>query len=490
MLQMSIAVLLTSIGSRNPEERHLGGGYQRADPFAAVLAPCRRSQEIVNRTEQHCATITSTPTPPLLILNTSTYTAMAAIRPPTRRFIASALFDSSRPSLLAQKRCFATTVNEPSTVTATAPKPKRPASKFSDRLNAGPSFGDFVGGKAEEPISPEEALELKTVQIGPEGRKRSHTRLPEWLKTPIPVNNNYKKIKNDLRGLGLHTVCEEAKCPNISDCWGGSDKSEATATIMLMGDTCTRGCRFCSVKTSRAPPPLDPHEPENTAEALARWGLGYVVLTMVDRDDLIDGGARHCAETIMKIKQKTPSTLVEALTGDYLGDLEQVAVVARSGLDVYAHNVETTPQLTPFVRDRRATFEQSINVLRAAKEARPELITKTSIMLGLGETEEQLWDTLKQLRGVGVDVVTFGQYMRPTKRHMKVEEYVTPAVFELWRQRALDLGFMYCASGPLVRSSYKAGEAFIENVLKKRAKKSELFAAESAKELEAMKKSA
>ena len=352
------------------------------------------------------------------------------------------------------------------------------------------SFGDFVGGKAEEPISPEEALELKTVQIGPEGRKRSHTRLPEWLKTPIPVNNNYKKIKNDLRGLGLHTVCEEAKCPNISDCWGGSDKSEATATIMLMGDTCTRGCRFCSVKTSRAPPPLDPHEPENTAEALARWGLGYVVLTMVDRDDLIDGGARHCAETIMKIKQKTPSTLVEALTGDYLGDLEQVAVVARSGLDVYAHNVETTPQLTPFVRDRRATFEQSINVLRAAKEARPELITKTSIMLGLGETEEQLWDTLKQLRGVGVDVVTFGQYMRPTKRHMKVEEYVTPAVFELWRQRALDLGFMYCASGPLVRSSYKAGEAFIENVLKKRAKKSELFAAESAKELEAMKKSA
>ena len=443
----------------------------------------------MNGATLHCATFTYTPTAPPYLQHIPTHTAMAAIRPPTRRFVASALFDS-RPSLYSQKRCFATTVNEPSTVTATTPKPSRPASKFSDRLNAGPSFGDFVGGKAEEPISPEEALELKTVQIGPEGRKRSHTRLPEWLKTPIPSNNNYKKIKNDLRGLGLHTVCEEAKCPNISDCWGGSDKSEATATIMLMGDTCTRGCRFCSVKTSRAPPPLDPHEPENTAEALSRWGLGYVVLTMVDRDDLIDGGARHCAETIIKIKQKSPSTLVEALTGDYSGDLEQVAVVARSGLDVYAHNVETTPQLTPYVRDRRATFEQSISVLRAAKEARPELITKTSIMLGLGETEEQLWDTLKQLRGVGVDVVTFGQYMRPTKRHMKVEEYVTPAVFELWRQRALDLGFMYCASGPLVRSSYKAGEAFIENVLKKRAKKSELFAAESAKELEAMKKSA
>lgn len=410
---------------------------------------------------------------------------MAAIRPPTRRFVASAIFDS-RSSLVPQKRCFATTVNEPSTITSTASK-DRPASKFSDRLNAGPSFADFVGDKPEEPISPEEALELKTVQVGPQGRKKTHTRLPEWLKTPIPSNNNFKKIKNDLRGLGLHTVCEEAKCPNISDCWGGSDKSAATATIMLMGDTCTRGCRFCSVKTSRAPPPLDPHEPENTAEALSRWGLGYVVLTSVDRDDLADGGARHFAETIIKIKQKSSTTLVEALTGDYSGDLEQVALVARSGLDVYAHNVETTPQLTPYVRDRRATFAQSIAVLRAAKEARPDLITKTSIMLGLGETEEQLWDTLKQLRSVGVDVVTFGQYMRPTKRHMKVEEYVTPATFELWRQRALDLGFMYCASGPLVRSSYKAGEAFIENVLKKRAKKSELFAAESAAELAATK---
>lgn len=415
----------------------------------------------------------------------SSHTAMAAIRPPARRFVASALLDS-RTSLVPQKRCFATTVNEPSTVTQSPAKP-RPSSSFSDRLNAGPSFADFVGGKPEEPITPEDALELKTVQVGPAGRKRTHTRLPEWLKTPIPSNNNYKKIKNDLRGLGLHTVCEEAKCPNISDCWGGSDKSAATATIMLMGDTCTRGCRFCSVKTSRAPPPLDPHEPENTAEALSRWGLGYVVLTSVDRDDLVDGGARHFAETIIKIKQKSPSTLVEALTGDYSGDLEQVALVARSGLDVYAHNVETTPGLTPYVRDRRATFPQSISVLKAAKEARPELITKTSIMLGLGETEAELWDTLKQLRSVGVDVVTFGQYMRPTKRHMKVEEYVTPATFELWRQRALDLGFMYCASGPLVRSSYKAGEAFIENVLKKRAKKSELFAAESAAQLEAMK---
>lgn len=164
---------------------------------------------------------------------------------------------------------------------------------------------------------------------------------------------------------------------------------------MLMGDTCTRGCRFCSVKTSKAPPPLDPHEPEHTAEALARWGLGYVVLTSVDRDDLVDGGARHFAETIMKIKQKSPTTLVEALTGDYAGDLEMAKLVAQSGLDVYAHNIETVEALTPFVRDRRAKFRQSLDVLRAAKAAKPGLITKTSIMLGLGETEEQLWHALK-----------------------------------------------------------------------------------------------
>jgi len=286
---------------------------------------------------------------------------------------------------------------------------------------------------------------------------------------------------------------------------------------MLMGDTCTRGCRFCSVKTSKTPPPLDPHEPEHTAEALSRWGLGYVVLTSVDRDDLVDGGARHFAETIRKIKQKAPTMLVEALTGDYAGDLEMVEMVATSGLDVYAHNIETVEALTPFVRDRRAKFRQSLAVLKAAKEAKNGLITKTSIMLGLGEKEKQIYDALRgmsyciiffldkfsavpclqfqhihadanhttfvELRKVDVDVVTFGQYMRPTKRHMKVEEYITPAAFELWRQRALDMGFIYCASGPLVRSSYKAGEAFIENVLKKRARKSETAMAAAAGDL-------
>lgn len=365
-------------------------------------------------------------------------------------------------------RTFATAVND------TPTKPSRPSTRasetsFSSKLANGPALTDFTSDPNDAPLAPHEALELRTAKVGIPGKQKEITRLPKWLKTPIPNNENFKKIKADLRGLNLHTVCEEARCPNISDCWGGSDKSAATATIMLMGDTCTRGCRFCSVKTSRAPPPLDPHEPENTAEALKRWGLGYVVLTSVDRDDLADGGARHFAETIRKIKLKAPNMLVEALTGDYGGDLAGVDMVAQSGLDVYAHNVETVEALTPQVRDRRATFRQSLKVLEAAKAAKPALITKTSIMLGLGEREDQLMAALQELRNVDVDVVTFGQYMRPTKRHMKVEEYVSPEIFEMWRRRALDMGFLYCASGPLVRSSYKAGEAFIENVLKKRA---------------------
>ena len=365
----------------------------------------------------------------------------------------------------ASQRSFGTAGPLPSTATSTSRRP----STFTDRLNAGPSLTDFASSTSPPQIDPAVAYSLRTAEVGPSDRRRTITRLPEWLKTPMPSNSNYKRIKADLRGLNLHTVCEEAKCPNISSCWGGDDKASATATIMLMGDTCTRGCRFCSVKTSRSPPPLDPHEPEHTAEALSRWGLGYVVLTSVDRDDLHDGGARHFATTIMKIKAKSGGkTLVEALTGDFKGDLEQVGVLARSGLDVYAHNVETVEELTPFVRDRRATFRQSLAVLREAKRVQPALITKTSLMMGLGENESQVWDALRELRGVGVDVVTFGQYMRPTKRHMKVEEYIRPEVFDLWKQRALDMGFLHCASGPLVRSSYKAGEAFIENVLKKR----------------------
>lgn len=328
---------------------------------------------------------------------------------------------------------------------------------FAQTLAEGPSFDDFVAGDVPE-----------RVVMG----NTSQPRLPSFLKTSIPTGPSFTKIKKELRGLGLHTVCEEARCPNIGDCWGGKEgesaedgKRGATATIMLMGDTCTRGCRFCSVKTSRTPPPLDPHEPENTAEAISRWGLGYIVLTSVDRDDLADSGSHHFAETIRKIKQKAPQILVEALTGDMDGNLDHVAVVAKSGLDVYAHNIETVEALTPFVRDRRATFRRSLSVLERAK-AEGVRVTKTSIMLGVGENEEQVMDALRELREVNVDVVTFGQYMRPTKRHMKVDRYVEPAEFDRWKQVAEDMGFLYVASGPLVRSSYKAGEYFIENVLR------------------------
>lgn len=334
-------------------------------------------------------------------------------------------------------------------------------SGFANKLDHGPSFDDFLAGRAAELV-----VEDKVAAAIP----KEDQRLPRWLKTGIPKGKNFTAMKSDLKGLGLHTVCEEARCPNIGECWGGTDKSKATATIMLMGDTCTRGCRFCSVKTSRRPGPLDPHEPENTAVAIAKWGLGYVVLTTVDRDDLSDGGAHHFAETVRLIKEKSNGkTLVECLGGDFHGNLDMVDVLATSGLDVYAHNVETVEELTPFVRDRRATFNQSLSVLRRAKECVPSLITKTSIMLGFGETDDQIERTLQRLRDNHVDVVTFGQYMRPTKRHVKVAEYVSPEKFQHWHDRAIEMGFLYCASGPLVRSSYKAGETFIENVLRGRA---------------------
>lgn len=340
---------------------------------------------------------------------------------------------------------------------STLVKTKRRRTIFTDELNKGPSFDDFVSGKAKDML--EDPLET--------ARKDPNAKLPSWLKVPIPKGKSFHNVKKDVRELKLATVCEEAKCPNIGECWGGK-KSEATATIMLLGDTCTRGCRFCSVKTNRKPAAPDPMEPENTAEAISRWGLGYVVLTTVDRDDLVDGGARHLAETVQKIKQKAPQILVEVLGGDFRGDLSMVEILADSGLDVYAHNLETVEALTPHIRDRRATYRQSLAILERAKQTNSSLITKTSLMLGFGETDDQVLQTLRDLREIGCDVVTFGQYMRPTKRHMKVVEYIKPEKFDYWRDTALDMGFLYVASGPLVRSSYKAGEAFIENVLKKR----------------------
>jgi len=336
----------------------------------------------------------------------------------------------------------------PAMRTPTSSRTLATAASFTRKIAAGPSLHDFI-------------TENDRVILG----NANAPRLPSHLKTKIPTGPSFTKIKADLRGLGLHTVCEEARCPNIGECWGGGGKEKATATIMLMGDTCTRGCRFCSVKTSRAPPPLDPHEPENTAEAIRRWGVGYIVLTSVDRDDLPDGGAAHFAETIVKIKQKAPNILVEALTPDFQGHMASVGLLARSGLDVFAHNVETVESLTPQVRDRRAKYRQSLAVLKHAKESGAR-VTKTSVMLGLGELDDEVEQTLCDLRNAKVDVVTFGQYMRPTKRHMKVTRYLSPAEFDRWKKVADDMGFLYVASGPLVRSSYKAGEFYLENILR------------------------
>lgn len=325
----------------------------------------------------------------------------------------------------------------------------------------------------------------------PKNMRDKTVRKPEWLKRTLPggtEDSKYSKIKSRLKELKLSTVCEEAKCPNLGECWGGGDGHTATATIMIMGDTCTRGCKFCAVKTSKAPPPLDKDEPENVAKAISEWGLDYIVLTSVDRDDLEDQGAGHFAKTIKNLKEKVKGggeggfvsnqdkdkrILVEALTPDFRGEDRLIDTVALSGLDVFAHNVETVPELQTHARDPRANWDQSIHVLKRAKKTAKDvggvdLITKTSIMLGLGETRTQVYEALKLLREAGVDVVTFGQYMRPTKRHLKVEEYVTPKAFDMYGKMAEDLGFLYVASGPMVRSSYRAGEFFLRNELRKR----------------------
>jgi len=323
-------------------------------------------------------------------------------------------------------------------------------------LQDGPDLSDFIAGVVPRNLPKSYEGQLK-LEKGQKGRLR----LPPWLKTEIPVGKNFSKIKDDLRGLGLATVCEEARCPNIGECWGGES---STATIMLMGDTCTRGCRFCSVKTARKPPPLDPKEPEKTADAIAKWGLDYIVITSVDRDDVPDGGAAHIAETVKSIKRLKPSQMVEVLTPDFGGNLDCVGLVAEAGLDVFAHNIETIERLTPFVRDPRAKYRQSLKVLEHVKKVHPNLVTKTSIMLGLGEKDEEVEQTMKDLRDVGVDCLTLGQYMQPTKRHLKVVEYVTPEKYAHWEKRGMELGFLYTASGPLVRSSYKAGEFFMKNM--------------------------
>lgn len=284
---------------------------------------------------------------------------------------------------------------------------------------------------------------------------------PEWLKIRPPGGESYVRIKKLLRELKLHTVCEEAACPNVSECWGGG-----TATVMLLGDTCTRGCKFCHVKSGNPKGVVDVHEPENVARAVSAMGLNYIVLTSVDRDDLPDGGADHFARTVEGIKSQSPKTLVEVLIPDFRAEASPIERIAASGADVVAHNIETVERLQKKVRDGRCDYRQSLDVLKIAKAKNPKLITKSSIMLGLGEQEEEVFQAMDDLRAVDAQILTIGQYLRPSSWHLGVETYVHPTVFKKFETVGLEKGFLSVPSGPLVRSSYRAGEKFIEGLLR------------------------
>lgn len=292
---------------------------------------------------------------------------------------------------------------------------------------------------------------------------------PEWLKVRAPSGENYARIKEMLGTLKLATVCQEAKCPNMGECWSGG-----TATFMLMGEVCTRGCKFCHVKTGNPKGVLDPLEPEKVGYSIAQMNLEYVVITSVDRDDLPDQGAQHFARTIRTIKKLDPELIVEILTPDFRGQMDLIHQLVDAAPDVFAHNVETVERLQKKVRDPRANYRQSMAVLEGVKKHDPTRYTKTSLMLGLSETDEEILQTLKDLRNIDCDVVTFGQYLQPTQRHLKVESYVTPEKFKEWQQIAEDMGFLYVASGPLVRSSYRAGEFFMKGMVERKRKQTEV----------------
>jgi lipoyl synthase len=289
-------------------------------------------------------------------------------------------------------------------------------------------------------------------------------RKPEWLRVRMPGGEQYNELKERFRRLDLKTVCEEARCPNIGECW-----REGTATIMILGETCTRGCRFCAVNTGNPRGVVDPREPENTARALAQMGLSYVVMTMVDRDDLLDGGAAHVARTVQRIRELVPGLLVETLVGDFAGVAADVRTVVEDGApDVFAHNVEVVPRLQRSMRDARCSWERSVEVLRVARDAGAN-VTKTSLMVGCGEEEHELLDAMQKLRAADVDVLTIGQYLRPTEKHAELVRYVDPEEFERYRVAGEQMGFKHVSSGPLVRSSYRAAEGFLKGVLRGRA---------------------
>jgi lipoic acid synthetase len=281
---------------------------------------------------------------------------------------------------------------------------------------------------------------------------------PGWLRAKMPSGKGYSGVRNIVHEHRLSTVCEESMCPNIGECWNAG-----TATIMVMGSVCTRACRFCAVDTGNPKGWLDYEEPINTGKAVRLMGLKYVVITSVDRDDLPDGGAGHYANCVREIKRLNPETAVEALTPDFNGVEMHVERVVDSGLDVFAQNVETVRRLTHPVRDPRAGYEQTISVLQHAKRHRLDVLTKTSLMLGLGERGSEIMQTMDDLREADVDILTLGQYLRPTPNHLTVERYVTPDEFELYRIEGLQRGFIEVVAGPMVRSSYRAEQVLQKN---------------------------
>ena len=281
---------------------------------------------------------------------------------------------------------------------------------------------------------------------------------PDWLRMRVQSSPKFDAVRAIVHEHGLATVCEEAKCPNIGECW-----SAGTATIMLMGDVCTRACRFCSVNTGNPNGWLDPEEPDNTAEAVKLMGLKYVVLTSVNRDDLPDGGAGHYAAVVRATKALNPDTAVEALTPDFLGDPDAVHTLLDSGIEVFAQNVETVERLTHPVRDPRAGYQQTLDVLALGKACRPDVLTKTSLMLGLGETDDEIKQCMDDLRQHDIDVLTLGQYLQPTKHHLPVARYVSPEAFDHYREWGLERGFLEVVSGVFVRSSYRAERVLEQN---------------------------
>ena len=286
----------------------------------------------------------------------------------------------------------------------------------------------------------------------------SYGNKPRWLRAKMPSGPGFSAVRQTVRAHRLSTVCEESMCPNIGECW-----NNGTATIMVMGSVCTRACRFCAVDTGNPHGWLDPEEPRNTARAVKLMNLKYVVITSVDRDDLDDGGAAHYAKCVREIKNLNPDTAVEALTPDFNGVLSDVEKVVGSGLEVFAQNVETVKRLTHPVRDPRASYEQTLTVLAHAKQFRPGVLTKTSLMLGLGEKDREIMQTMQDLRSAGVDILTLGQYLRPTPNHLAVERYVTPDEFDAYRNEGLEHGFLEVVAGPMVRSSYRAEKVLEKN---------------------------